>query len=951
MSGITRTTDGYLWLGSQLGLFRFNGLRFEAYKPPPGVTFPSSSILNVLGTRDGGLWVSFSSFGAAYIKESKVQLFEAPDLKLHSFTEDLNGRVWATSLDHVRYFDGIAWREYVDPVLSGRRIWSLFCDRSGGLWGATDKGLIFLPRGKQSFHQVGPSRTVTQVGQSPDGELWMADWSGHIRTVFGTTGSGRLQPLDLGVSASFLFDRDGSIWGLTGGKGVVRQRLHNDGSHDIGDGAAPGVEWFASKDGLSDNFIANAIEDPEGSIWIATLRGLDRFRYSAFAPMEMNFPAKDFTLLASQQGGIWAGSSASAAISLLHIETAEAKGPRTRVASVCRDSKGIVWWGAQGGIWRQEGDRFSFYPQPKQLPIDFVWQVIPANETGGLWVRMGDVGLMHFKNGIWSGTEGFPGLPSTSPSAAFHENELRSWFGYRDNRVLSLDRGKVKVYTAEDGVDVGRVRTIQGNKGLVWIGGDVGLELLLRDRFIHIRATDATPIGQVNGIVEASDGSLWLNEIHGLLRISSADIKAVLNNPGHVVAPRKFDSLDGLPGAGQSSGSSTILEANDGRIWIATDGGIAWADFNRPHVNTFKPPVFVTGVHTNTENYSYDRNVKLAAGTTTVRFTYEAMSLSMPERVRFRYILHGVNDYWHDAVSSRDATYNNLSPGQYQFVVIASNSDGIWSPTSASIDFSILPLFYQTLWFRLLVLVVSVMLLWILFLVRLHQSNERIEAKLSERMMERDRIARELHDTLLQGFQMLVLRFQVIADTIAPENHLRSMMEDSLSRAEHSLQEGRDKVGALRSESEPGDDLAADLARFGHEATAESESKFRLTIEGGARPIHSVVYEDIQMIAREAITNASRHAGATIIECVIQFAPRHFLFVCRDNGCGISKDMLEGKGRRGHWGLIGMQERAANIGGSLRVTPVETGGTQVELRLKSGIAYASEIPPDPLHAV
>ena len=939
MAGIARTRDGYLWLGSQLGLFRFNGLRFEAYIPPPGISFPSAGILNVYGTRDGGLWVSFASSGAAYIKETNVEVFDQPGLELHSFVEDLDGRVWATTITTLRYFDGTTWKQFEDPTLVGKRIWNVFCDRSGGIWVATDKGINFLPRMGNSFQQIGPPSNVQQIGESPGGEMWMADWSGHIRPAFSNPRKGPL--IELRIGASFFFESDGSLWFLTDGKGIGRLRPRSDNAEPRG-ALNRSIEWFTSKDGLTGDFVINtSLQDAEGNIWIATDRGLDRFRHSTFAPVKMSRAAQQFTLQAAEGGGIWVGSSTvPIPISLIREEEVLFEGPRARVSSVCRDSEGIIWWGVQGGLWRQEGKRFLFYPQPKNLPFDWIWEVLPDNDTGGLWVGMGDSGLMYFKGGTWSNTHKPQGLPDTTPSATFHENERRIWFGYHDNRAAKLSGGKVELYTSSDGLDVGRIRAIRGTKGLVWFGGEAGLQVLRDRHFTHVRATDSMPIEKVTGIVEASDGSLWLNEIHGLLRVSPADIEQISKNPNHLVSPRRFDVLDGLPGAGQMYvRSSTLLESSDRRIWVATDGGLAWTDPSKEQVNTFEPPVLITGVHTKARDYSYVKEVELPAGTTAVRFSYEALSLSIPERVRFKYILKGVDDYWKDADTRRDATYNNLSPGHYQFIVAASDAYGEWNSMNKSVQLSILPLFYQTLWFRTLVVLVFAMLVWMFLLVRIRQANERIEARLGERLMERERIARELHDTLLQGFQMLVLRFQVIADTMSPGSPARKLLEDSLSRAERTLQEARDKVGTLRSGTEPAKDLALELAQFGRELSGENLTAFQFTVEGNPRPIQPVVCEEIQMIAREAIANSFRHAAATSIECVIQFTAGRFSFVCRDNGCGIPENVLETKNKNGHWGLVNMEERARKIGGVLRISRGATCGTKVELKLRAGIAY------------
>lgn len=942
-TGITRTSDGYVWIASHLGLFRFNGLRFEPYQPPPGVSLPSPDILNVMGTKNGGLWVSFNPSGAAYITKDHVEVYDQAGLELHSFVEDNDGRVWATTLASLRYFDGTTWKEVHDPELAGKRLWTLFCDRAGGLWIATDKGIEFLARNGQSFQQVVRHSNVRQVRQDQSGEIWMVDWSGLIRPVVTVPAQGRSRSRELRTPhATFFFDRDGSLWMTTDENGVGRLRYPFDLKQQARGAPDRHIEWLSSKDGLTHDWVAASMEDAEGNIWIATFRGLDRFRHSAFAPISLGRIAKEFTLQAAEGGALWIGSSTPSPILLVEGENVSFTGPHTRVVSVCRDSKRIIWWGGYGGIWRQKGRQFSFFPQPKKLPPDWIWEVVPDDDTGGLWVGMGDSGLMRFKNGIWSDARGPAGLPLVTPDASFHENEQRVWFGYRENQVAELSASTVKLYTAADGLNVGRIRAIRGTKGLVWFGGETGLQVLEDGHFTTVRSAGSEPIGKVTGIVEASDGSLWLNELHGVLRISAAAIEQILKDPNEPVPVRRFDSLDGLPGATQIEyRSSTMLESSDGRIWVATDGGVAWTDPSREQVNTFAAPLLITGVHANSRDYRYQKDVELPAGTRSVRFSYEALTLSIPERVQFRYFLTGVDDDWHEADTKRDASYSNLSPGHYQFTVSATNGDGVWNPMKASVQLTILPLFYQTLWFRISSVLVFAMLVWMVFLVRLRQSNERIEARLGERLIERDRIARELHDTLLQGFQMLVLRFQVIADTISPENSTRALLEESLSRAERILQEGRDKISTLRSDTEPPMDLAAELAQFGRELSSGGEATFQFTVEGNLRTIQPIVGEEIQMIAREAIANSFRHAAATSIECVIQFAPRHFLFVCKDNGRGIPNNVLETKNKNGHWGLVNMAERARKIGAVLHVTRDGTGGTEVRLKLRAGVAYAA----------
>ena len=221
--------------------------------------------------------------------------------------------------------------------------------------------------------------------------------------------------------------------------------------------------------------------------------------------------------------------------------------------------------------------------------------------------------------------------------------------------------------------------------------------------------------------------------------------------------------------------------------------------------------------------------------------------------------------------------------------------------------------------------------------------NKQTEARLRERMIERERIARELHDTLLQGFQMLVLRFQVITDTLSPDNPATHLLEESLVRSEHALQEGRDRVSSLRSEVESGDDLSMEIRRFGEDLSQASSTVFQLAMEGNPVPMQTVVHEEIRLVAREAIANAFRHAKASTVECQIIFARRHFVFVCSDDGCGIPDNILCAKKIPNHWGLTGMQERAQKIGATLHITPADPCGTRIELKLRASIAFAPKV--------
>ena len=385
------------------------------------------------------------------------------------------------------------------------------------------------------------------------------------------------------------------------------------------------------------------------------------------------------------------------------------------------------------------------------------------------------------------------------------------------------------------------------------------------------------------------------------------------------------------------------MRSGDGKLWFSVLGGVAMIDPAHLAMNNVPPPVFIRSLTANGRVYSAWHDLTLLKSTTEMSLDYTALSLTLPERNRFRYQLVGLDKDWKDAGSRRQAFYTNLAPGTYTFKVIAANNDGVWNESGASLNFIIPPAFYQTNGFRILVAVIVAMFLWAAFLIRLHHMNEQTESRLRERLMERERIARDLHDTLLQGFQMLVLRFQVITDTLSPDNPATSLLEESLARSEQALQEGRDRVSALRSEAEPGEDLSADLRQFGESLSAGSMTTFELSVEGTPIALRTIAQEEIRMIAREAIANAFLHAGAARISCQIKFTSRHFVFICRDNGCGIPKIVLETRKIRNNWGLVGMRERACKIGAVLRIESSESTGTTVELKHSSRVAYPANL--------
>jgi signal transduction histidine kinase len=366
---------------------------------------------------------------------------------------------------------------------------------------------------------------------------------------------------------------------------------------------------------------------------------------------------------------------------------------------------------------------------------------------------------------------------------------------------------------------------------------------------------------------------------------------------------------------------------------------VAWIDPARLHRNTHKPPVVVTSVTANDAKFDMPVGLALSPGTSQLQIDYTALSLSIPERIRFRYKLSGVDDTWVEAAGRRQAFFTNLQPGDYRFQVIAANNDGVWNEEGATLTFSIAPTFLQSIWFKGLIAFAIAALAWLAYIALLRQQAVRLQSRFDIRLAERERIARELHDTLLQGFQALMLRFQRVANRIPAEGELRLLLDDALNQAEGVLVEGRKRVRDLRAADVQGD-LAKTIVDAAQKAIDADGPHFVMTVEGVPQALHALVGEEVLRIAEEAVRNAMTHANAKTIDAILSYGRTELRLIVRDDGVGMSEAILT-DGKAGHFGLIGMRERADRLGGRLAVTSREGAGTEVVLSIPGRASYSA----------
>jgi signal transduction histidine kinase len=419
-----------------------------------------------------------------------------------------------------------------------------------------------------------------------------------------------------------------------------------------------------------------------------------------------------------------------------------------------------------------------------------------------------------------------------------------------------------------------------------------------------------------------------------VVRLDGSEFDRALAHPGYKPQIESYGTREGLPDA------AALARRSGGRVWVVTPNGFGYLDVTpRLRKNLVPPPVQIETVTADSKNFTPAQGLRLPRLTHDLQIDYTALSLTYPEKVQFRYKLEGRDQDWQDVGTRRRAYYTDLAPKQYRFRVIAANNDGVWNTAGVALGFSIDPAWYQTRWFQACCVAAILAMIWVLYRYRLHQMAQQFNVRLEERVTERTRIARELHDTLLQSFQGLMLHLQVV-DDLLPGGRAKTHLDQTLQRADQAIAEARTAVYDLRSSTTLTNDLAHAMKSLGDELTSADTAAFHLVVEGTPRDLHPIVRDEIYRIAREALRNAFSHAEADHIETEITYGEKALRLRIRDDGKGIPLDLLA-EGRRGHYGLCGMRERAKQVGGKLDIWSGQQAGTEIEMSVASSIAYRS----------
>ena len=966
---IQQAADGYLWLTTSTGVFRFDGVRFQSVEEVTNGAVENSQIHSAFLSSSGGVWLKTRAAGLLFWKDGRLTVFNdrrcTPALQMEGLAEDHDGALWIQGSGGLFHMRGSVCEQVgAEHGYPGGFPAAILVDHRGTVWVRTLGGdLLFLLRGQSRFQRLQYSAGALSaafvlaapthnafLNEAPDGAIWLSDDYGLRRVANSAGAPVATSPPDKGGKENiqfgdFTFAADGSLWAASD-RGMRRfdhvERWQTPRAMED----SPG-ESFTAEQGLSSNAAWKVLIDREGSVWVGTNAGLDQLRRTTLTALA--FPQTeehDFSVAAGDGGSVWTGNR-SMPLTRVAADGSITSFPETH-GTVClrRDRNGTIWsaGGGDSQLWKYSATGLIplKYPEEKVGPVIS----LAVDRNGDPWITTAIGGTYHFSQGVWSIQNKTLGKKPGILGAMAGDNAGNVWFGFSNN-LVKWDGSAYQRFSFPNGARGVSESTMSVRGDHVWLGGSGGIELFTQGHFYLLRCKDPDLPGRVSGVVQTETGELWANGSSGITHVSADELARWLHDPTSTISAEHLGALDGLPGySAERIPEPSVIESREGRLWFATAKGIAWLDPAKLQANRNRipPPVMISAIFAKGKTYAPSNETTLPPHTEKLEIDYTALSLAIPERVLFRYKLDGIDREWQDAGTRRQAFYTSLPPGHYRFQVIACNDDGLWNESGASLGFAIAPAYYQTWWFAALCGFAAVLLLWWLIRLRIRSIMHEMQSRLAERLAERERIARELHDTLLQSFQGLMMKLYTLTYVLDRPIEAREKLDGLLEEGQQAINEGRDAVRGMRLSTVITNDLANALSTVGGRLASEQDSQrpvdFRVVVEGKSRDLHPILRDEAYRIAGEAMRNAFRHSGARRIAVEICYDDRQLRVRVLDDGKGIDPKVLDSGAREGHYGLPGMQERAKLAGGKLTVRSKLDSGTEIELTIPASLAYA-----------
>jgi ligand-binding sensor domain-containing protein/signal transduction histidine kinase len=929
---VVQGRDGYLWLGTPNGLVRFDGVRFTVFNRRNTTGMADDEIQALFEDTQGRIWFGTRTGGVGRLGAGAPAFLSTANglagTNVYAIAEEPGGAIWLGTTAGLTRLEGGSARSFtVADGLTSNSVRVLHWDRQGRLWVGA-RGLNLWQGGR--FVRAGDGvldRSPTALCEDHRGVLWLGTADGLRRVDEGrVTLAGVPEALAHREIRALFEDRAGSLWIGTGDRGLFRWR---DGR----------LSSLTEADGLSHNTVFAVREDREGNLWVGGRGGLERLKEPAITlyTIEDGLPNDHIKVVFEDRAGdVWIGTERGL---IRHrngrFEPWQGARPLENAAvwAIHEDRAGALWVGTRrDGLWRIGPKGLAHYTVQDGLSSNEV-RVIHSDVRGDLWVGAGR-GLNIFRGGRLTRLTAADGLAGEQFRAIAEDAEGNLWFGTDDGGLQRYRDGRFTSFGADQGLASRGVRALRPvADGSLWIGTRHGLSRLRDGRFTTFQSDVGLYDDTILQVLEDGRGQLWMSSGRGIFRVSVAQLEDVAAGRRGSLSSTAYGEADGMRSSECEGGTQPAgIRARDGRLWFPTTRGLAVVDPAKVRANDTPPPVAVEELRADGEPIPLGRPVRLPAGTERFEFHYTGLSLTAPDKVRFRYRLHGLDRDWIDAGDRRVAYYTTIPPGRYRFQVAASNNDGVWNEEGTAVEFDLEPRFHQTAAFYLLCGATLAVALAGWHRLRVRQMRTRFADVLSERV----RLAGEVHDTVLQGFNALVLHLSAFARDLSPPQQTR--LGRLLTEAEDYLDEARLSIWDMRAE--PDATLSDALARCLQPLRALSPVPVRLDVRGAPRRLPGARQQHVLRVAREAVANAVQHARATAIQVRLAFRPDEVVLEVADDGRGFAPEVLRARAD-GHFGLLGMRERAQRLGVSLQVRSEPGRGTQVTLAVPDVARNAS----------
>ena len=921
---IAQTADGYIWIGTEEGLARFDGVKFTVFDKQNTPEIKSNYIRSLLADRQGALWVGTAQ-GLVRMLNGKFTLFTRddglPSETIQAVYEDRERNLWVATANGLGLLKsgGLTTFTTTERLISGS-IQALLEDADGALWIATPYGVGRIKDGKFTNYTVRDglgSNSVRAIQQDRNGRIWFGSFGGLTsfdgnRFTTYTTRDGLPNDRIISLQAN----RDGGLLIGTAG-GLCR----------FSDGRFTG---FNAGEALATSTILSLLEDVEGNVWIGTESGgINLLRDAKFTTYTVrNGLSNDLvkSIYEDGDGNIWIGTDGGGLNLLrngkLNAYTTRDKLSSNVVLSLAGDNAGNLWIGTPDGLNRFSQGKFTTYTSADGLANNDV-RSIYLDRRGNLWIGTRG-GLSRMRNGVFKTFTEVDGLPNDLVTTLYEDTKGNLWIGTFGG-LGRLTNEEFTTFTTRDGLSSDAVISLyEDADGTLWIGTKgSGLNRMKDGKFTTYTTSNGLLDDVVYRILEDGQNNLWLSCRKGIFHISRKELDEFAKGTIASIAPVAYGTADGMMTRECSGGGDPAgWRGTDGKLWFPTIKGVAMIDPQKLKTNSHAPPVVIEQIRIDDKSFAPSERLELPAGTTRFDLYYTAPSFVAPEKVRFKYKLEGFDKDWIDSGTRRIAYYTNLRPGAYTFRVIACNNDSVWNQTGAAFSLYLKPYFYQTYWFYAVCLLALVMLACLLFRLRVRGMQARFGAVLGERT----RIAREIHDNLAQEMAGLSVQLEVVARTMPPgADAAMSSLDRARWQVRHGIAEARRYVWDLRSPSLDNNDLPTALGETARRLTHGTAIHAQVEVNGTFRPLAQSVEGNLLRIGQEAINNAVKHAHAQRILVNLVFDAKRVQLIVRDDGRGFNHQGVN----NGHFGLIGMRERVEQIGGTLSIHSSHGSGTEV----------------------